>query len=131
VSAALGAVSVLSASDGPELPIVSGEGRAHAVVWPGIGARLRSLHVVSLAPGSRTLRLQHASDAVYYVISGSGEVLDGHATITRSLGEGAMIHVDAGTPYTLLAAATGLEVVGGPAPADPSLYSFSHETAER
>jgi mannose-6-phosphate isomerase-like protein (cupin superfamily) len=68
------------------------------------------------------VRLQHATDAVYYVISGSGEAVDGHAAVTGSLVEGSMIHVDAGTPYKLVAGATGLELVGGPAPADTSMY---------
>lgn len=115
--------AVFAADEGPELPIVRGEGRAHAIIWPGIGASLRSLHRVSLAPGSRTVRMQHLADAVYYVISGGGEAADGHAGFTESLVEGAMIHVDAGTPYALIAGASGMELVGGPAPADPSLYA--------
>ena len=123
MSAPAGEVAVFSADAGPELSIVCGGGRAHAFIWPGTGATLRSMHRVSLAAGSRTVRLEHLSDAVYYVICGSGGVADGHSGVTESLVEGAMIHVDAGTPYELNAGATGMEIVGGPAPADPSLYS--------
>jgi hypothetical protein len=33
-----------------------------------------------------------------------------------------MVHVDAGTPYELVAGDEGMELIGGPCPADPSLY---------
>lgn len=116
-------VAVIEADDGPELSIIRGAGRAYAVVWPGMGANLRSMHRISLAPGSRTVVMKHLSEAVYYVISGAGGAADGHVGATRPLIEGSMIHVDAGTPYELIGGHDGIELVGGPAPADPSLYS--------
>jgi mannose-6-phosphate isomerase-like protein (cupin superfamily) len=123
VTKTLGEVAVIDAAGGPELAIVRGRGSAHAIVWPGMGATMRSMHRISLGPESRTIAMQHVSDAVYYVISGSGGAADGHVGDTSPLIEGSMVHVDAGTPYELIAGPEGIELVGGPAPADPSLYA--------
>jgi quercetin dioxygenase-like cupin family protein len=115
-------VVVTGSEEGPELGIVAGGGSARAVIWPGMGARLRSMHRISLAPESRTIELTHPSDAVYYVISGGGEAVDRTAGERGALVEGSMVHVDAGTAYELVAGGDGMELVGGPCPADESLY---------
>lgn len=115
-------VQVLDAEGGPELPVVESGGTATAVIWPGMGAELRSMLRLSLAGGGSTVRLSHPSDAVYYVISGSGEVGDGEGADQQALVEGSMVHVDAGDTYVLRGGPDGLEAVGGPAPADPALY---------
>jgi hypothetical protein len=122
VSAALGEVAVVDGEGGPELGIVDGEGRARAVIWPGMGARLRSMHRISLGPGSRTVELRHPTDAVYYVIDGDGEAHDRDAGTAEPLVTGSMVHVDRETAYELVGGDGGMEVVGGPAPADPALY---------
>ena len=77
MSASLGEVVVTPVDKGPELAIVAGAGSAHAVIWPGMGAELRSMHRISLASGSRTVEMTQPSDAVYYVISGGGEIYSG------------------------------------------------------
>lgn len=115
-------VQVLDAAGGPELAVVESGGTATAVIWPGMGAELRSMFRLSLAGGGSTVRMSHPSDAVYYVISGSGEVSDGDGADLQELVEGSMVHVDAGDSYALRAGPDGLEAVGGPAPADPALY---------
>ena len=122
MSASLSEVVVAAADKGPQLGIVAGEGTARAVIWPGMGAELRSMHRISLAGRSRTTPLTHPSDAVYYVISGGGEAVDGDTGEGGALIEGSMVHVDAGTPYELVAGDEGMELIGGPCPADPSLY---------
>jgi len=122
MSAAHGEVAIVGGEDGPELDIVEGEGSARAVIWPGMGARLRSMHRISLGPGSRTAELRHPADAVYYVIDGDGEARDREAGTDEPLVTGSMVHVDRGTAYELVAGAGGMEIVGGPAPADPALY---------
>jgi quercetin dioxygenase-like cupin family protein len=114
-------VQVVDADAGPELDLVEGGGSARAVIYPGMGADLRSMARISLPAGGSTVRLSHPSDAVYYVISGAGAVGDEDGT-EQSLVEGSMVHVDAGTAYTLRGGDAGLEAVGGPAPADPALY---------
>jgi quercetin dioxygenase-like cupin family protein len=111
------AAMVLGTTDGPDVRVLEGAGRAHAVVWPGIGAQLRSMMRISLPPDARTLELSHPSDAVYYVIEGGGQVAG------EQLVEGSMVHVDRGTAYRFEAGDGGLELVGGPAPADPALYA--------
>lgn len=124
-------VVVVDSEGGPELPLVLGHGRAWATVWPGMGARLRSMHRISLGPRARTVEMTHVSDAVYYVISGHGETLDREAGTTHPLVTGSMFHVDAGTPYQVLAGEEGIELVGGPSPPDPSLYPVAVEPRER
>lgn len=116
-------VVVVDAEDGPELPIVAGDGTARAVIWPGMGARLRSMHRISLGPGARTVQTTHSSDAVYYVIAGGGEACDRHAGDESAVVPGSMVHVDAGTAYELIAGPEGMELVGGPSPGDPSMYA--------
>jgi mannose-6-phosphate isomerase-like protein (cupin superfamily) len=122
MSAPLAQVVVTAADGGPELPIVAGEGSARAVIWPGMGAELRSMHRISLGSDSRTIEMTHPSDAVYYVIAGGGEAVDGESAERGALVAGSMVHVDAGTPYELVAGGDGMELIGGPCPADASLY---------
>jgi mannose-6-phosphate isomerase-like protein (cupin superfamily) len=118
----LGQVEVLRGDAGPELPLVEGGGSARAIVWPGTGARLRSMHRIELDHGAGTRALSHPSEAVYYVIAGAGEVSDEAAGTSEPLVAGSMVLVERGTPYMFTAGASGLDLVGGPAPADPALY---------
>ena len=118
------AVRVLDGGEScPALPMVDGEGVARAVIWPGVGAQLRSMHRIRLAPGARTIPLRHAMEAVYYVMSGAGTVLDPQDPPSRPLVEGAMVHVEPGTTYLLEGGLDGIEILGGPCPADPALYA--------
>ncbi len=119
---ALGEVAVVDAELGPELPIIDRAGSARAVIWPGMGAELRSMHRISLKPSGRTIRLSHSSEAVYYVISGSGAVCDTPDAPREALIEGSMVLIEPGTDYALCASSDGMELVGGPSPADPALY---------
>lgn len=115
-------MQVLDASSGPELPIVATGGVACAVVWPGMGATLRSIHRVSLRPAGRTLTLSHPHEAVYYVVDGEGDFRDPAGEERHPVEQGSMVHLDPGTDYMIEAGAAGLELVGGPAPPDPALY---------
>lgn len=107
----------------PELPIVERGGSARAVIWPGIGAVLRSMHRISLQPGGRTVELDHPSEAVYYLIEGSAAALDLSAGVQHSLVMGSMAHIGPGTAYVFEAGGEGAEIIGGPCPADPRLYT--------
>ena len=115
-------VSILDGSAGPELDIVDGDGEARAIVWPGTGAQARSLHRIWLRPGASMVEQRHPGEATYYVIGGGGWVTDGATGDRQPLREGSMFHVDGGTAYAAQAAGDGMELVGGPAPADPALY---------
>jgi quercetin dioxygenase-like cupin family protein len=115
-------VRVLDADRGPALDIVEGAGSARAVVWPGVGADLRSMQIISLEAGARTVTLRHPGEAVYYVLGGAGEATDGVAPDGQPIAEGSMVHVGPDTAYAFLAGPGGLELVGGPSPADPALY---------
>src|SRR6266851_2749345 len=71
---------------GPLLPIVKGDGSARAVIWPGTGAAMRSIHLIQLAPSSETVLLEHPGESVYYVLDGTGTVAgDGPSPATALL----------------------------------------------
>jgi quercetin dioxygenase-like cupin family protein len=106
----------------PMLPMIDGQGSARAVVWPGVGAEARSMIRISLAPGARTVELRHPMEAVYYVLSGAGQALDPASGEVQALVEGSMVHVEPGTAYRIVGGAGGMELVGGPCPADPALF---------
>lgn len=109
-------------ADCPELPIVESNGRAWAVVWPDVGAELRSLHHISLSREGRTIALEHPMEAVYYVMEGSAVALDLDANTRQQLIEGSMSHIDPGTTYVFEAGPVGAEIIGGPCPPDHRLY---------
>lgn len=108
--------------DGPELGLVDGDGSSRAVVWPGMGARDRSVHHIRLRSGARTIALAHPSEAVYYVIAGRGRVADG-AGGEQELVPGSFVHVAPGSTYSLASAGEEIELAGGPCPPDPALYA--------
>ena len=113
---------------GPSLRVVAGDGSARAVIWPGIGATARSVHLIKLAPSSGTVRLRHPAESVYYVLDGSGTVAgDGQAAATP-LVPGSMVHIGPGTGYRFSAGQGGLEIFGGPCPPDPALYAAGDGT---
>ncbi len=101
--------------------MIAGEGRAWAVIWPGMGAKCRSLHRISLACGGTSVPLRHPGEAVYYVLGGRGRVEDAAGT-AHPLIEGSMVHVAPRAGYHFQAGDAGLELIGGPCPADPALY---------
>ena len=117
-------VRVIDSSAGcPEIPIVVGRGNAKVLMWPGNDARFRTFHIVTLESGARTVSLSHESDAVYYVMGGTGTIVDMKSAVVSPLAEGAMIHIDAGDAYQFMADNdVPFRILGGPCPADHSLY---------
>lgn len=113
-------------NDNPEarpLAITEGPARAWAVVWPEVGAYLRSMHRITLEPGGRTIAMSHPMEAVYYLMAGSAVVEDLDQGISEHLVQGSMFLVDPGTNYRVVSEGRRAEIVGGPCPPDPSLYS--------
>src|SRR5260221_3588780 len=107
---------------GPLLPIVKGDGSARAVIWPGTGAAMRSIHLIQLAPSSETVLLEHPGESVYYVLDGTGTVAGDGPSPATALAPGAMVHVGSGTAYRFVGGTGGLEIFGGPSPKDPASY---------
>jgi len=108
------------------LPLVEGPaGAVHALVWPGVGARHRSMHYVTLPAGARTVPHHHpASEAVYYVVRGRGAIEDLDVGAQHAVGPGSFVLVTPRTGYRIAAAADSeLVCVGGPCPPDPQLYA--------
>jgi Cupin domain len=117
-------IQVIDAVHSQEIPIIDGIGNAKVVIWPGMGARCRTFQVIELGENSRTIRLCHpASDAAYYVLKGQGKVLDIGTGQSQELGEGGMVHIDANDRYQFVAGDSGMSLLGGPCPADASLYA--------
>lgn len=121
-------VIVIDSADGdacPAVPLVEPgeEGEARAVVWPGMGARDRSMHRVRLGAGARTIRLEHPGEAVWYVVEGDGQVTGPDGEEAQPLDVGAMVHAEAGDAYRLVAGKGGMTLAGGPCPPDPALYA--------
>jgi mannose-6-phosphate isomerase-like protein (cupin superfamily) len=106
----------------PRLSIVESDGSARALVWPGMGARLRSLVRISLSPQGCTHGLMHPVEAVYYVVQGSGNVVELGAGSEQPVGEGSMVHIEPETPYRFFASDDGMELLGGPCPADEPFF---------
>lgn len=107
----------------PDLPIVEHGGQARAVVWPGVGARLRSFHRISLGPRGKTLALAHPMEAVYYVIQGTASVVDPTEVHREELVLGSIVHIEPDTDYVFEAGSEGTEIIGGPCPPDPRMYT--------
>ena len=108
----------------PEIPIIVGPGNARVVMWPGNNAQFRTFQIVTLKGGARTIRLRHGSDAVYYVMSGVGSIVDLASSEVFPLVEGAMAHIDAGDAYQFMSSDDqDMKILGGPCPADESLYA--------
>ncbi len=119
----LGAVCILETGDAnPEVPIIEVGGVARAVVWPGTGASLRSMHTIDLGPRGATVVLSHPTEAVYYVRAGTGLALEPDADDEFALEPGSMVHVEPGTRYRFEAGPEGMRIVGGPSPPDPEWY---------
>lgn len=112
----------------PDLPIVETDGRAWAVVWPGVGAELRSMHHISLGPAGRTAELSHPMEAVYYLMEGTAVALDVDSGSRHDLIEGSMTHIDPETPYLFEAGMDGAEILGGPCPADHRMYEHLEQS---
>jgi quercetin dioxygenase-like cupin family protein len=106
---------------GADLGLVDGGGSFREIVGPSVGARERSLHCVELSAGAVTASLAHPGDAVYYVKSGVVTVEHPADGAAESLVSGSMIHITAGTPYSLRTE-QGAVLLGGPSPVDPGLY---------
>jgi quercetin dioxygenase-like cupin family protein len=116
-------VRVIDASQSREIPIVDGAGSARVVIWPGMGAMYRTFQVIELKGASKTKPLRHpSSDAAYYVLDGEGKVLDVATGEYQELAEGGMVHIDANDQYQFVAGGKGLSILGGPCPADATLY---------
>ncbi len=114
------------------LPLADGAGDVRAVVWPGMQARHRSMHHVALPVGGRTVPQRHAaSEAVYYVIRGQGQVEDLDAGSSHAVGPGSVVFITPRNAYRIVAGPQSeLVCIGGPCPPDPALYAGAHLSGE-
>jgi mannose-6-phosphate isomerase-like protein (cupin superfamily) len=107
-----------------------GDGEAEALLWPAVRSTERALHRLALAAGARTVAQRHpGSEAVYFVVSGSGVVVDEDDGTSEDLVARKVVLITPGTRYRFLAR-TDLLLVGGACPADQSMYDGA-EAAKR
>ncbi len=106
----------------PKLRIIERGGTAAAIVWPGVGARFRTMHYIDLAENGSTISFRHGGEAVYYVKQGTGAVMDADNGTSNEIIEGSMVFIEPGTGYRFKASSGGIVLLGGPCPADASLY---------
>jgi len=104
------------------LLIVEHGGSARAVIWPGSGAQQRSMHLITLSAGGRTVDLTHRSECVYHVSAGGGIMMDLGGDESHEVVTGSMLFIEPDTQYQFVAGETGALLLGGPCPPDPSLY---------
>lgn len=115
---------------GADLDIIRGQGSCTPIIWPGMGATERSIHLFVLGPGSRTIRMRHPSEAAYYVVEGEAQVVDHDTGSSSLLKAGSMFHVEPDTTYWIEAGPPGGRILGGPCPPDPALYQPGVTDAE-
>jgi len=123
VQQAAGTRVITSQDWGRDLGIVRGTGSCTPLIWPGVGARHRSMHLLRLGPASSTIRMRHPSEAAYYVIDGRAQVEDHDEGTAQPLVTGSMFHIGAGTAYAITAAGEWVTIIGGPCPPDPAMYA--------
>ncbi|VDC24969.1 hypothetical protein [Pseudogemmobacter humi] len=104
------------------LSIVRRGGAAHAVLWPGNGARFRSFNLVELDALGQTVDLRHEKECAWYIQGGSGLIRDLATDEAQELAEGAMLHIGPGDGYRIEAGESGLTAIGGTVPVDPKFY---------
>jgi mannose-6-phosphate isomerase-like protein (cupin superfamily) len=122
VQQAAGTRVITSQDWGCDLGIVLGTGSCTPLIWPDVGARHRSMHLLVLGPASSTIRLRHPSEAAYYVMDGRAQVEDHDEGTAQALETGSMFHIEAGTAYTITAVGEPVTILGGPCPPDPAMY---------
>src|SRR5213594_2246348 len=103
--------------DALDLPHAGGGGRARALLWPGMGARERSLCYFELPDGCASAELRHPHETVYYVVRGKGRVVDTDSGAAHAVRAGHMIYLTPNQGYQLGGPAV---FVGGPCPPDPA-----------
>ena len=106
--------------DALDLPLAAAGGRVRALLWPGMGARERSLCHFDLPQGFASAEFRHPYEAVYYVVRGEGQVVDVDSGTAHQVRAGQMIYLTPNQGYRLGGPAV---FVGGPCPPDPALFS--------
>ena len=105
---------------GRDLPLTVHGGRATALLRPEVGCHQRTLIRFDLPSGTATIPLAHpGKEAVYYVLSGQGQVADPDSGQPQPLRPGLFVYLTPGQRYRFEGP---LVVVGGPCPTDPALF---------
>jgi quercetin dioxygenase-like cupin family protein len=110
--------------DYEEIPLVQGA-KAKVVVWPGVGAKLASLHYVPYEAGQSSVPHFHPySEDVFYIIEGEGSMVeykDDKEVSEQAIRPGSVVYVQPNTIHQVRAT-TALVNVGGPCPPDLDFY---------
>ncbi|MBI4495098.1 MAG: cupin domain-containing protein [Chloroflexi bacterium] len=118
-----GELSVLDLAGGVEIPLIRPPmpgGYARFPIWPGMGARLRSMNRVAMRPGQENVPHVHpVSEDIFYCLSGTCVVEDGSTGREQPFGRDCLIFIDPGTPHAVRSLGPDDYIsVGGPCPPD-------------
>ena len=104
--------------EGVPLPMISKQ--AYLVVWPGSGAEVATMNLVTLEPGEENVAHAHAeSDDTIAIISGRGSIDDLTNGVTHDFAAGDVVFVRAGIRHKVKAdKSTAIVSAGGPCPPD-------------
>jgi quercetin dioxygenase-like cupin family protein len=104
--------------EGVALPMISKDARL--VVWPGMGAEVATMNVVTLEPGEENDPHVHAqSDDTIAIVSGRGSVDDLTNGVTYEFSAGDVVFVRAGIEHKVKAdRGAPILSAGGPCPPD-------------
>lgn len=114
-----GAVRVFDAErEGVPVPMISRQARL--VVWPGVGAEVATMNLVTLEPGEENQPHAHeTSDDTIAILAGEGSIDDLSSGETHGFSAGDVVFVRAGVRHKVKAD-RGVRIVsaGGPCPPD-------------
>lgn len=107
-----------------KLPYTQGKGIAKAVIWPGMGAKHGSMHYFLMEPGAKNVPHRHpVSEDMFYVLQGSGVIVDYDQNIEHPFTRGNFIYVPAGVNHAVHSEGPDDYIsVGGPCPIDHAMY---------
>lgn len=105
-----------------ELPLIVGA-KAKFLVWPGMGAKYRSMNYVTMKAGQENVPHSHLkSEDFFYCLSGNCVIADLETGEEHPFGPGDVIYIDVGVPHAVKSfGPTDYISVGGPCPPD---YEF-------
>lgn len=103
------------------LPMIAKDARL--VVWVGSGSVTANMNYVSMEPGEQNVVHAHdSSEDTIFILAGKGTVEDVSNGLRFEIHEGQAVHIPAGVVHAVFAdKGTGIESVGGPAPADTEM----------
>ena len=106
------------------LPLTKGEGYAKAIIWPGMGAKHGTMNYIYMKAGAENVPHVHPTqEDMFYVVQGSGVVVDCDQNIEYQFKKGDFVYIPPGVTHTVISHGPEDYIsVGGPCPVDKNVY---------